>query len=530
MNCYKKILLLFLFTGIVNHSWSQISPGNLCNVHSHLEGISNCTKCHDVGNKVTREKCLACHADIKLSIASKKGYHASTESMSKNCVVCHNDHHGKEFKIIRFDKKLFDHSKSGFELKGVHAKKECNDCHKPEFIKNERLKKKTTTYLGLKQECITCHADFHQAKLSAKCNTCHSFDSFKKATGFDHSKTHFPLLGQHKTLECVACHKTVMVNGHKAQNFDGLEFNNCTGCHKDVHDNKFGQNCKQCHTEESFHFNKTMKAFDHNKTDFKLIGLHNKVDCKQCHKSSLTAPLKHDKCNNCHADYHKGDFAKKGISPDCNECHNNFGFTPSTFTIEKHNKTKFKLEGAHMASACMACHKQQKEWKFSKMGSKCVDCHTNVHKGFIREKFMPDENCAICHNVKNWKSITFDHNKTDYKLENAHTTIACNTCHYRRNENGIKTQLFNKTSKTCSSCHKDSHMGQFEVDGKTDCIRCHGTDDFHKSKYDHNTSRFKLDGEHEKVKCDKCHKPTMDKKGKYIQYKFKSIECATCHA
>lgn len=531
MNLHKILIVLCLICGgIINSAWSQISPGDLCNAHAHLEGISNCTKCHDTGNKVTREKCLSCHKDIQQSITNKHGYHASTESLSKNCVVCHNDHHGKEFKIIRFDKKFFDHNKSGFELKGVHAKKDCNACHKPEFISNDRLKKKSTTYLGLKSACLTCHTDFHQAKLDAKCNTCHSFESFKNATGFDHSKTHFPLLGKHKGLQCISCHKTIMLNGHKAQNFDGLVYNNCTGCHTDVHKNKFGQNCKQCHTEESFHFNQGMKAFDHDKTNFKLIGKHLKVDCKQCHKTTLTAPLKHDKCSNCHSDYHKGDFVKNGAFPDCKVCHTNAGFTPSTFSLEQHNKTRFKLEGAHMATACMACHKQQKDWKFSKMGLKCVECHTNVHKGHIEDKFMPDQNCTLCHNVKTWKAVQFDHNTTGYKLEYAHAKTSCASCHYRKNDNGIKTQVFEGTSRKCSSCHKDSHMGQFEVDGQTKCIRCHGTDDFHKTIFDHDTSRFKLDGAHKNVKCNECHKPIMNEKGKYIQYKFKNIDCATCHA
>jgi len=147
MKLYKSLLTLcvVLFAGY-NLS-AQISPGDLANVHAYLEGVSNCTKCHDVGNKVTREKCLACHDDIKQNIINKKGYHASAEVKGKACVVCHNDHHGRNFKIIRFDKKTFKHSKAGFDLKGAHAKQECKACHKPAFIKDARLKTKSTTYL-----------------------------------------------------------------------------------------------------------------------------------------------------------------------------------------------------------------------------------------------------------------------------------------------------------------------------------------------------------------------------------------------
>jgi len=530
MKLSKLLPVLGIFILLGYNVSAQISPGDLSKAHAGLEGISNCTKCHDVGNKVTREKCLACHKEIKANIAAHKGFHASAEVGNKNCAVCHNDHHGRNFQIIRFDKKNFDHRKTGFELKGEHAKQACVACHKPAFIKNPEIRKKAGTFLGLSQDCLNCHADYHQGKLSNKCATCHNFNTFKNATGFDHSTTHFPLLGKHKNVACIDCHKTEIVDGKPVQKFKGLQFANCTACHKDVHENKFGQNCKQCHTEESFHIIKGMKTFDHDKTDFKLIGKHQQVACKECHKTSLTAPVKHSRCSDCHADYHKKEFAVNGVSPDCNKCHTNSGFSPSTFTIEQHNMTKFKLEGAHLATSCAACHKRQKDWTFRNIGSKCVDCHKDVHKGFIPERFYPNQNCLVCHNVTDWKSVKFDHNKTGFKLEGEHAKAACAACHYRKDENGIRTQRFAGTPRDCSACHKDSHAGQFAMNGKTDCTRCHGFDSWKNSKFDHNTSRFKIDGQHKDVKCEECHKPVTNEKGTYIQYKFDNIACSKCHA
>jgi hypothetical protein len=530
-NFFLKILYLIAVLFFQSaYLTAQISPGELCKAHADLEGASNCTKCHEVGNKVTREKCLACHKEIKTNIDAGKGYHASSEVKGKNCASCHNDHHGRDFQIIKFNKKAFNHDKTGFSLKGVHAKQDCNACHNAQRIKDPELKKRTGTYLGLQQECLSCHTDFHQSKLSSKCTECHNFDSWKNAKRFDHSKTHFPLLGKHMTVGCIECHKTEMVNGKKVQRFKGLVFNNCTGCHQDVHKGKFGQNCKECHTEESFHFNKEMKAFNHDKTSFKLIGKHKQVDCKECHKGSLMTPLKHNNCFDCHKDYHKGEFNTKNSKPDCIECHTNDGFTPSTFTVEKHNKGKFKLEEAHLATSCNACHKKDgKNWTFRNIGSRCVDCHQNEHKGFIEDKFMSNEDCQACHTVKSWKVEKFDHDKTGYTLEGAHATTACSDCHYGKNENGVRTQQFKGLSKECSSCHKDSHVGQFAVNGKTDCTSCHGLDKWENSKFDHNTSRFKLDGAHATVKCEECHKQVVDEKGKYIAYKFADISCASCH-
>lgn len=524
------VALLGIFILLGYNASAQISPGDLSNVHAYLEGVSNCTKCHSVGNKVTREKCLACHNDIKVNIAAKKGYHASADVTGKECVVCHNEHHGRNFQILRFDKKSFDHRKTGFELKGVHAKQDCKACHKSGFITDARLKTKASTFLGLNKECLSCHADYHQGRMSSKCSNCHGFDSFKNATGFDHNTTRFPLLGKHKTVSCQKCHKTEIIDGKPVQKFKGLQFENCTACHKDVHENKFGQNCKQCHTEESFHTIKGMKSFDHDKTDFKLIGKHNLVACKSCHKTSLTAPVKHSHCSDCHADYHNKEFAKNGVSPDCNQCHNNDGFTPSTFTIEKHNTSRFKLEGAHMATACIACHKKQEKWSFKNMGNRCVDCHKNEHKGLIGEKYFSNENCTVCHNVTSWKTVTFDHNQTKFKLEGAHAKQLCSACHYKKNEKGIKIQQFAGLSQDCSNCHKDTHAGQFAINGKTDCTKCHGFDDWRKSTFDHNSSRFKLDGEHANVECSACHKPVTNDKGKYIQYKFDTIACSKCHS
>ena len=103
-------------------------------------------------------------------------------------------------------------------------------------------------------------------------------------------------------------------------------------------------------------------SHDHEKTDFPLRGKHNFVDCKKCHAGSYTRPLKHNRCTDCHKDYHEKQFAKNGISTDCIECHSINGFSPSSFGIEKHNLTKFELEGSHMATPCFECHKKTEKW------------------------------------------------------------------------------------------------------------------------------------------------------------------------
>lgn len=531
----KHYLLTILLSNLLAlNGFAQFSPGDLSKVHAHLEGVNNCTKCHTVGNKVSRDKCLECHKEIRTSIVTKKGFHGSAEVGNKNCILCHNEHHGRNFQLIKIDKKRFDHSKMGFELKGVHATKDCRACHKSEFITDPTFKKKSSTFMGLKSTCLNCHPDYHQAKLSSNCASCHNFDSFKnpKIVGFDHNKTKFAILGKHMNVGCIQCHKTEIVNGKPAQRFTGLEFESCTPCHKDVHENKFGQNCQQCHTEDSFHNIKNISSFNHDLTKFALVGKHKAVNCKSCHTSGrLLDPIKHDKCSSCHTDYHKGDFVKKGVAtPDCNTCHTNEGFAATTYTIKRHSLTNFPLVGAHLATSCVVCHKKQTDWSFKNMGTKCVDCHKNIHKGVMTEKFLANDNCTKCHTTRTWKNVKFDHELTGFKLEGVHATKTCSDCHFRKNINGERTQKFASLTKDCSECHKDNHVGQFAENAKTECIKCHSFDSWKKSKFAHNTARFKLEGAHQNVECDKCHKQTTDEKGTYVQYKFKSIECVVCHS
>ena len=79
---------------------AQLSPGDLSRSHAHLEGISNCTKCHELGNKITDEKCLSCHTEISDRIRLNKGYHSSDEVKGKQCIACHSEHNGKDFQLI----------------------------------------------------------------------------------------------------------------------------------------------------------------------------------------------------------------------------------------------------------------------------------------------------------------------------------------------------------------------------------------------------------------------------------------------
>ena len=415
---------------------AQISPGDLANAHANFEGITNCTKCHILGEKLTNAKCLDCHVEIKNLTILKKGYHASKEVEGKECFSCHSDHHGRSFKIINIDKIKFDHKKTGFELLGKHKGLECNACHKDEYIKEKISQRQAPSYLGLDTDCKSCHVDYHQNTLSSSCTLCHDFIAFKPAPAFDHQNTKFPLAGKHAKLVCDKCHKIENQNGIKFQQFTGIQFNNCTNCHKDPHENKFEQNCRKCHNEESFHNIIGVNAFDHSKTDYPLNGKHLSVNCISCHKGNYTLPIKHDLCKNCHSDYHKGQFIKNGLSTDCADCHNTEGYTKTLFTVENHNTTNFILDGKHLTTLCIACHKKDNEWDFRNMGKVCADCHADYHKGQMTKAGV-SPSCKECHDNVAFTNTIYSidmHNKTDFPLEGAHMATPCISCHKKERE------------------------------------------------------------------------------------------------
>lgn len=585
---------------------AQISPGELANSHANLEGITNCTKCHALGEKLTNAKCLDCHTEIKDLISRKRGYHASKEVEGKECFSCHSDHHGRKFKIINFNKDKFDHKIAGYELLGKHNVLECAACHKPEFIKVKKSQRKEFSYLDLDIDCRICHEDYHQHTLSANCSSCHNFDAFKPAPLFDHKKTKYPLLGIHAKIDCDKCHKIEMQNEKKFQHFAGVQFNSCTNCHKDPHSNKFGQICQKCHTVESFHNIIGLNTFDHGKTNYPLTGKHVSVNCVSCHKGNYTLPIKHDRCTDCHTDYHKGQFAKNGVSPDCAECHNTEGYIKPLYTVERHNKTNFildgkhqsalcgtchkkdvewdfvkmgktcndchadyhkgqfvkggvspgckechntiafsdaiysidkhnttnfPLEGAHLATPCLSCHKSGKEWQFKEIGKFCVDCHTNIHKNLIDNKYYPNQDCKRCHNVSTWHEVNFDHSLTNFPLLGKHNNIACKDCHLFKKNDGTINQKFSGVSDNCLTCHKDVHNHQFDDNDVSPCGRCHGFSSWRADLFNHDNSRFKLMNAHKEVKCDKCHDKARSETGIiYIRYKINKLKCADCHS
>jgi hypothetical protein len=522
--------LTFLLSGFICTTlFAQISPGELSTAHSHLEGMSNCTKCHNIGSQVRNNECLTCHKDIAQLQKENKGFHSGPEVRGKNCVKCHNEHHGRKFRIINFNTKSFDHNKTTFQLTGKHAQIDCFECHKADFIADPKIKKNKGTFLGLKTTCNSCHQDNHQGTLGNSCQNCHSTEAFTPAVKFNHGSAKFILTGAHQNVNCDKCHVIETKYGNKIQRFKGIEFASCTSCHQDFHKGKFGDKCSTCHVTESFKSIKNLGSFDHSKTNYPLAGSHTRVDCKECHKGGLNTRPKFDKCNNCHSDYHQGEFTKNGLQTDCALCHSVESFVMTSFTIERHQKSSFKLDGSHLAIPCQSCHRKGERWNFKIGKQDCACCHKDVHGGSTPQKMLAKNSCESCHTVEQWKSVTFDHNETKFSLLGNHQKQNCTKCHLK-NEIGNRVIISFKKKSECVSCHNDVHAGQFIKNGVELCSSCHQFNNWKPELFDHNKTAFPLDGAHAKVSCERCHKTVVDEKGKYIKYKFGEVRCALCHS
>lgn len=544
---YSLLLIIYSLT-FSTKLHAQLSPGDLHKSHANLEGIENCTKCHESGQQLNPQKCLQCHTILKQRIDNNKGLHANSDY--RQCENCHVEHQGRDYDLIYWQdgRDAFDHSKTGYTLKGKHSKLKCEDCHKAANIREIELFKKNEkdpqrTFLGLQQACLSCHHDEHRGQLEKDCLTCHNMDSWKPAPKFNHNKTGYPLTGRHKNVKCAQCHKTVTDNKFSDDDsfirFAQVKHNLCTDCHQDVHNNKFGPTCTQCHNTSGWQ-NYNEKSFNHNKTRYPLKGKHAALQCESCHKPGQPLRIaRFQNCMDCHSDFHQGQFARRSQKGACEECHTVNGFSPSLFSITDHQKTDFQLQGSHLAVPCFACHKtitsrasRVKTIQFQFTAHQCINCHQDVHKGqttrFVSKQKSSEDQCAYCHNVESWRNVSFDHSKTGFILEGRHLTTACSSCHWQENS---ADWTFKSVAKECSSCHQDVHGGQFRTaDNRVDCARCHTSVDWLAEKFDHEKDAgFSLKGGHRFVPCSGCHK-AEDRNGiKVVRYKPLNTKCESCH-
>jgi hypothetical protein len=516
---------------------AQLSPGPLSRPHTHLEGLKKCSNCHKLGSRDVGQKCLDCHDEIAAMRQGGPGMHAADDF--SECVDCHVEHQGEDFDLIHWTDgpEGFDHKTLGFEKSGRHAQIDCRQCHNAKYIVDAgslRAKNKilNRTYLGLDAACTSCHADVHgkPASGAAKtCTECHDTNAWRPAPLFAHDQTTFPLAGKHQAVDCAKCH--VPEDGNSTKVFAGLAHAACTDCHKDPHAGTLGADCRKCHSPEGWLLIQGA-AFDHSQTRYPLLGRHAGLQCAKCHAQERKKP-QFENCRDCHDDAHgSAALARPGLR-QCDDCHTVEGYSPARYPLARHAETAFPLRGAHLATACDACHRPLGESRAADLAPAhdvCTACHKDPHLGQA-DKFLGDQGCASCHDQSSWRGVTFDHGQTGYVLEGGHAAAACLKCHPRA-ESGTG---FLGLTKQCAGCHEDVHRGQFAdkvtADGSTiACDLCHVTVDWLAEKFNHDTdSRFALAGGHERVSCKACHQPLEVGNDRLLHFKPLPVSCKNCH-
>jgi hypothetical protein len=560
------------------------SPGELARPHAMLEGLSNCTKCHEAGQQFSAEHCLACHKEVQERMVAGKGLHGRIKPEERTCQTCHKEHQGRDAKLMDWGpggKKGFDHARTGFALEGKHRKAECAKCHDLRRITDAAVQqviaKGRDSQLGQPTACAACHFDEHRGQLNADCAKCHGAEAWKPAR-FDHAKSAYKLELKHAKVACLKCHadqpapppgalagRTPPVRPTLFAKYKGIPFQACTDCHKDPHLGRFGPACATCHAPDNW---KSMHGLSkavlfHEQTRYPLRGAHLQVSCEACHgpwgkEKAVFRGLKFARCIDCHVDSHLGQIAFAAApAPTCERCHSVNGFTPVRFELEDHAKLAYKLEGAHKAVACASCHPKDQRLE-SKVpaavrarlvlqkrpvkpslallkiprASDCRTCHRDPHAGQFKGK-NDAEGCAACHGLDSFKKVRFDHTKDSrFALTGKHAKAACASCHKPGDDGVIH---YKPLAVTCAGCHADPHAGQLALPGKgTDCARCHDAETWkEKLRFDHQRdARFKLEGKHRApLACEKCHLPVTVSKGVTIRrYKPLPLTCEGCHA
>ncbi len=431
---------------------------------------ATCAACHGGGNNYrgTSTTCVSCHA--------KKEPHLG--KLGRACQSCHTPALWKKIKP-------FDHSRTGFALRGKHSALGCMSCHA-----GQRWK-------GISQACISCHAknDVHKGSRGTNCASCHTPVGWKSATFNHNTDTRFDLVGAHAKTACAGC--------HGAGNAIRKPPMTCYGCHSrdDSHKGNNGTDCAKCHNPRSWQ----QASFNHDTmTRFPLRGEHDRIVCEACHKQPPKVVKPPVTCIGCHA---KDDFHKGNNGTDCGKCHNPSNWKVSSFD---HNiMTKFPIKGAHMKLKCEQCHIQPATQV--KLSVECNSCHAkdDVHKGKL------GLNCIQCHSNVSWKEkVAFDHDLTRFPLLGKHALATCDKCHLDKG--------FTAKGTTCVSCHADEkHKGILGL--SPNCANCHGVFDWKSWNFDHDIeTAFPLTGKHQGLVCSACHIKPGDPSAV-------SSECISCH-
>lgn len=179
---------------------------------------------------------------------------------------------------------------------------------------------------------------------------------------------------------------------------------------------------------------------------------------------------------------------------------------------------------ADVEGDCGRCHET---FRAEAQDRLCLDCHEAIREdvkadlGFHgRAPAVAGAQCRNCHTEHKGRDAdvialnrdAFDHRQTDFALRGAHTRVACESCH----EAG---KPFRDATGDCAGCHRDDDVHKGRLGAA--CADCHEVTAWKDAKFDHDATRYPLEGRHAQVDCALCH-PNQ-------RYDRTPTACAACH-
>lgn len=346
-----------------------------------------CHSCHalDPDGEVRRfagtpQRCFQCHQDPHAGQFDE-------DVLRGDCIECHR----RESDSFRIEP--FDHlEKTGFLLRGAHARADCEQCHTQEVFQYRGEEQIAQRFRSTAKECSACHGDVHGGQFEGRysnCLECHDANFFRPTTfGHGDHGRRFPLTGAHEAVACTSCHRS---NAAGVRVFSGTA-SSCKQCHGDPHAGQFSEqlaqnDCTVCHTKGAVSFE--IRPFDHaRETGYQLEGAHQMASCNGCHRKvdlqvgSQTLRVRRYRgtpkdCASCHEDIHQGQFE---AYESCQSCH--ISLTRwDRIQFDHDTQSNFPLDGAHESVACARCHRPVvladgiEVVQYRPLGQECRDCH-----------------------------------------------------------------------------------------------------------------------------------------------------------
>jgi nitrate/TMAO reductase-like tetraheme cytochrome c subunit len=421
----------------------------------------DCEACHR-GQRpfeyaTTPTECGRCHA---LTYAETHDPNHASAGFPMECEGCHGVN-ASSWRGVSF-------RHDSFVLRGVHLTTRCAACH-------------PSGYAGTPRECVGCHRadydrtrdpDHRAAGFPDDCGGCHRETGWRPASNVDHERTRFPLRGAHQAAACSDCHVASRFAGTPTQ---------CAACHaadrqaaqNPVHSGaNFDQDCEACHSVGGWR----PATLDHNQTRFPLTGAHRGADCASCHKGGRYAGTPQE-CVACHEDRFRSasnpNHVAGNFSQQCQDCHSTQAWRPANFD---HNRTRFRLTGAHARVDCAACHPGG---RYAGTPSDCYACHRSEYDGTAnpnhRSAGFPTS-CTDCHTTNAWRPASFDHDGRYFPIysgKHRGKWSQCSDCHVSAgNYRSFECILCHEHSNRQKVDEKHKEVSGYSYDSRA-CYRCH---------------------------------------------------------